>query len=864
VPEPVATTFLFTDLEGSTRLWEDAPERMRPALARHDALARAAVERHGGTVVKMTGDGVHAAFADPVDAVSASVAFQLELREVEAAHGVPLRVRCGMHLGTDEYRDRDFFGTAVNRAARIMGAAHGGQVLLSQAVAERVARRLGGDLALRDLGAVRLRDLASPERVFQVLHPQLRADFPALRSLEATPNNLPQQLTSFIGREDVLARARAMLAGTRLLTIVGTGGLGKTRLSLQLAADVLDDFPDGAWFVELAPLRDGALVPHAVASVLGVKEDPGKPVMDALTAFSRDRRMLLVLDNCEHLLAACADLAQTLLQSGPAAKVLATSREVLHVRGEASLPIPALDATHAARLFVERASAIAPSFAADAGNAPAIAEICHRLDGIPLALELAAARVRVLRVDDIAARLSERFTLLKSRDSTTLPRQHTLRALIDWSYDLLDEDERALFRRLAVFAGSFALDAAEAVDPHANFAADDVLDLLARLVEKSLVVHDAPSGRYHLLETVRQYAQERLDASPDGDDARTRHLVYYVELAERARPELFGPHQTKWLARLDQERENLLAAHANASRVAGGASLGLRLVSGLRFYWINRGLLRLGVRVTQEALARPGAQARDAARSLALFDAGQISIWAGAYAEGRPLLEESLAISRELDDRPRIAAALQPLSIAARGEGDNAMALRYAEEAVALARGQADRHSLAAALNGLAQAHRLSGNLAAADDLYGQMLDLSRAVGNPETIAIGLLNRAIVAIERGKLESASAMLGEVLAIVDETGSQPVGQSLLEIAAGLVAAQARCERAAWLYGAAQANAERTGIGRDPADEDFLNTQLAPAREALGAQGFAAAEEAGHAADYAAAIEEARGLLRPVSC
>jgi len=858
------TTFLFTDLEGSTRLWEDAPERMRPALARHDALARAAVERHGGTVVKMTGDGLHAAFADPVDAVSASVALQLELGDVEAALGVPLRMRCGVHLGADEYRDRDFFGTAVNRAARIMSAAHGGQVLVSQAVAERVERRLAGGVTLRDLGAVRLRDLASPERVFQVLHPRLRADFPALRSLEATPNNLPQQLTSFIGREDVLAQARDMLARTRFVTIVGTGGLGKTRLSLQLAADVLDDFPDGVWFVELAPLRDGALAALAVASVLGVKEEPGKPVVDALKAFVRERRLLLVLDNCEHLLAACADLAQALLQAGTGLKVLATSREALHVRGEASLPIPALDAAHAARLFVDRASAIAPTFAADAASAPAIAEICRRLDGIPLALELAAARVRVLRVDDIAARLSERFTLLKSRDSTTLPRQHTLRALIDWSYELLDPDERGLFRRLAVFAGSFAVDAAEAIDSGASAGADDVLDCLARLVEKSLVVHDAASGRYHLLETVRQYAQERLDGSPDGDGARTRHLVYYVELAERARPELFGPHQTKWLERLDRERENLLAAHANAGRIADGASLGLRLVSGLRFYWINRGLLRLGVRVTQEALARPGAQARTAARSLALFDAGQISIWGGAYAQGRPLLEESLAISRELDDGPRIAAALQPLSIAARGEGDNAMALRYAEEAVALARDQPDRHSLAAALNALAQAHRLSGNLVAADDLYGQMLELSREVGNPETIAIGLLNRAIVAIERSALDAAAGMLVEVLAIVDETGSQPVGQSLLEIAAGLVAAQSRYERGAWLYGAAEANAERTGIGRDPADEDFLRAQLAPAREALGAGPFTAAEEAGRASDYGTAIEEARRLLRPVSC
>ena len=871
------TTFLFTDLEGSTRLWEAAPERMRPALAQHDALARAAVEAHGGTVVKMTGDGVHAAFGDPLRAIDAAIAFQQSLADAETGHGIALRVRCGLHCGVDEQRGGDFFGAAVNRAARLMSAAHGGQVLVSRAIAEHVAHRLRGDTSLRDLGVVRLRDLTEPEQVFQVVHPRLRADFPALRSLAATPNNLPQQLTSFIGREQILAEARTLLGRTRLLTLVGAGGLGKTRLSLQLAASVLDDFIDGVWFVELAPLRDASLVAQAIASVLHVKEEPGKPVIDALVAHLRERTLLIVLDNCEHLLGGCADVAKKLLQGSRTAKVLASSREALHVPGETTLTVPALAAPAAGaqasagslgafesvRLFVDRAVAAVPGFTVHAGNAGAIAEICRRLDGIPLALELAAARVRVLAVDAIASRLAERFTLLRSRDSTALPRQHTLRALIDWSYDLLATDERALFRRLAVFAGSFTLEAAEAVGGGA-LAPDDLLDTLARLVEKSLVVHDAHNGRYQLLETIRQYAQERLDETRDGDAARMRHLAHYVALAERARPELFGKDQALWLARLDAERENVLAAHAYADTASDGVALGLRLVSALRFYWINRGLLRLGLDVTTHALDRPGAAVRNAARSLALFDAGQISMWMGQYAQGRPVLEESLAIAREMGDDGRVAAVLQPLSMAALGLGDPASAVRYAEEAVTHARQQPDRHRLAAALNALAQAHRQAGALDHADVLLRQMLTLSREIGNPETIAVGLLNHASVAIERSALPDARAMLREVLAIAATTGSQPIAQSVLEVAAGMAAASQHHESAAWLFGAAEANAARTGIGRDPADERFLQSHVAQARAALGAAACAAAEHAGRVAPLGDALEEVRRLVDGVSC
>jgi class 3 adenylate cyclase len=425
-------TILFTDIEGSTRLWDQEPERMRPALASHDALVRGVIETHRGTVVKLTGDGVYAAFADPVDAITATLRMQLALADPAATNGVPLRVRCGLHTGTLEHHDNDYFGSEVNRGARIMSAAHGGQVILSQAVVDHMAGRLPAEVTLRDLGSVRLRDLSRPEHVYQVVHPKLRQDFPALRSLEATPNNLPQQVSSFVGREEVLRQVKTVFEATRLLTLLGVGGLGKTRLSLQVGADVMDEYPDGVWFVELAPLPDPRLVPQAVASALGVVEESGRPVQEALVKHVHDRKLLLILDNCEHLALAAAELAKALLQAGPQVKVLATSRESLHISGETTFSVPplavppkhrpialtALGEYESVRLFAERAVAAKPGFAMTEKNAQAIAEICRTLDGIPLALELAAARVRALPIEAIATRLSDRFRLPTGGDKT--------------------------------------------------------------------------------------------------------------------------------------------------------------------------------------------------------------------------------------------------------------------------------------------------------------------------------------------------------------------------------------------------------------------------------------------------------------
>ena len=868
------TTFLFTDIEGSTRLWEREPERMSVALASHDALARAAIERHHGTVVKTTGDGIHAAFDDPVDALCATLDLQRSIADPAATGGVALLLRCGLHAGVVERRDNDYFGRAVNRAARIMTAAHGGQVLLSQAVATLVSERLPDRVALRDLGSVRLRDLADQEHLFQVLHPQLRADFPALRTLEATPNNLPQQITSFIGRERELAEARELLGKARLLTLVGAGGLGKTRLSLQLAADAIDDFPDGVWFVELAPLSDPDRVPQALASVLGVKEDPGRPAIEAILRHVHDRGLLVILDNCEHLAVACAELSVRLLKAAPRVKVLASSREQLRVAGEALFQVPplavpagdgeitlaALTQYESVHLFVDRALAANQAFHVTEQNAAAVAEICRRLDGMPLALELAAARVRSLSVERIAERLGDRLRLLTGGDRTALPRQQTLRALIDWSFDLLPEAERALLRRLAVFAGGWTLEAAEEVASGSGIPKASVLDLLSRLVEKSLVEIDADGERYRLLETIRQYAQEKLDESGEQSEIRARHLAHYFALAEKARPELVGRDQAVWLLRLDVERENLLTAHAWCDRAEDGGETGLRLVQAIKQYLVNRGLWALRHAMTVEALARRGAQARNSARCTGLFNAGQGCCFMGRYAEAAPYLDESLAIARELGDRWRIGGALQLLGLASLAQGDLANARRHLEEGLAVARETGSKYEIAAATNGLAQLYRVEGALDAAEPLFEAVLAMARELGDREVVAVALLNLAMVAIARGSATRARAMLLDVHAIVEEIGSRPAGQSVLEVSAGLAAMREEWVRAARYFGAAERQAVQTGLRRDPADEAFLSAMIARARAALAAELFTAAKSEGGALPYEAALADARTWLQ----
>ena len=846
---------------------------MPEASARHDSIMRAAVEGNRGALVKTTGDGALASFEDPLDALGATLELQRMLSDPAATNGVRLAVRCGMHVGVSEARDKDFFGPAVNRAARIMSIAHGGQVLLSEATAVLLRDRLPAGTSLRALGAVRLRDLSTVERVYQVLHPALRESFPALRSLEATPNNLPHQATTFIGRERELAEARRELGAARLLTLVGAGGIGKTRLSLQVAAEVLEDFPDGVWLVEFAPLDDGRLVPQAVASVLGIKEEAGQPVTEALVKHVAERHLLLILDNCEHVVEACAALAARLMRQAPHARILASSREPLRVGGEVCFPVPALagpgaqdpvaaDALSqypAVRLLVDRATAARATFSLTEDNARAIAEICQRLDGIPLAIELAAARVRALSVESIAARLNDRFHFLTGGSRTALPRHQTLRALIDWSYDLLTERERILFRRLAVFSGGWTLEAAEAVCSGAPVDEGDVLDLLTELIDKSLVIVVAEGDRYRLLETVRQYADEREVQSGEADATRSRHLAFFLALTEKLAPALLGPEQARALERLDLERENILSAHGWCLRMEGGAEPDYRLVHAIKQYWFIRGQLDLGHRVTVEAVQNAQGPTTGLARCKALWVAGQISSAMARYDEAPLYLLESLQLARALEDSRMVVSALNGLTAAALGQGDAERARVHCEEALHLANGLGNKRQIAVASNALAHIYRLQGQLDAAEPLYERTIELGRELGDREVAAVGLLNLAMVAIERGSAGQARALLGEVLAIAEHTGSKPAGKSALEVSVGLAALAGDWSRAARFYGIAQRQTDYTGIRRDRVDDAFLQPLISKTREALGEAVFAASHAAGYALDFDDGIAEARAWL-----
>jgi predicted ATPase/class 3 adenylate cyclase len=678
-------TFLFTDVESSTRAWLRNTAAMGAALARHDALIEHLVAEHDGQVVRPRGEGDSrfAVFARASDAVAAACAVQLALVEEHWDLTEPLQVRMAAHTGEADLRLGDYYGPAVNHCARLRAVAHGGQVVVSAVTAELVRETLPTQVSLRDLGLHQLKDLEQPERVWQLVHPNLPADFRPLTSLSARRTNLPIELSSFVGREQAIAELSDLLASARLLTLTGPGGIGKTRLALHLAADALANYPHGVWLVRLDALADNDLVPAAIATVMGIREQPGRSLLETLTDAIGSSQLLLVLDNCEHLIQACAKLAEALLQACPQVQLLATSRESLNVAGEVvwhvpplSLPEPhrppapeQLGEYQAVRLFIERAVAVRHGFAVTNQNAPAVAQVCQRLDGIPLAIELAAARVGVLSVEQLVERLDERFRLLTGGSRTASPCQQTLRAAIDWSYELLSEAERALFRRLAIFAGGWTMEAAEAVCVGNAIASEDVLDRLSSLVNKSLVNAEERHGaeRYRLLETIRDYARERLEASGEAEAVRRQHAEHFLALAEHVAPELRGARQAQWVKRLDAEHDNLRAAlHWCVEH--GEVEQGLRLGGALWRFWQMHGHLTEGRERLMEALRLPEdgmpSERRMAARAVALNGA---AAWRGTgdYALARSMYEERLAISRELGDRLGVAESLNNLGIVA-------------------------------------------------------------------------------------------------------------------------------------------------------------------------------------------------------
>ena len=872
-PTRKLAAILSSDVFGYSRLMGEDEQATYEAVVGLRALMRRQVERHAGRVVDATGDALLAEFASAVEAVRCACEIQRELARVNADRPEPrrMRVRIGINLGDVLESDGALYGDGVNIAARVQTAGEPGGVCISGAVHEQVLDKL--PLRFDAVAESSFKNIARPIAAYHVRAAGIAELPPAALPVRRPSSNLPRQLSSFVGRAADIVAVHTLLGAGRLVSLVGPGGIGKTRLALQVASRVSSQIADEVWLVELAALSDPRLVPQAVASTLGIKAEAGRPVIEALLAALRGRRILMLLDNCEHLAQACAELTRQLLQAVPGLRVLATSREPLRVAGEASHPVAVLatpdaqqtgmaaDAIEpeAVQLFVERAVAAQPGFRLTPQNWPAVAAICRRLDGIALAIELAAARVRSMSVAQIAARLSDRFHLLTRGDRTALPRQQTLRALIDWSYDLLAEPERMLFRRLSVFAGGWTLEAAEAVGAAGDADIADVPDLLGRLVEKSMVEVDLTSGRYRLLQSVRQYALDRLEESGQADAVRDRHLAWMLELAETARPHLTGPDQATRMEQLDAEGDNFLAAHAWCNQSADGAQSGLRLMFALKLYLFNRGLLAPLRRGVLDALARPGAQVRDIHRCRALQAAGQVEFMTGHYDSAKIRLEEALGIADELGDAGRAASVLQTLGMTCVAQGDRPAAHRFLRQALDLAQGRGDKREHAAALNALAQLQRIEGTLDAAQPLYEQALALTRELGDHESTAVALLNLALVAIGRGVSVTAIGLLLEALDIAEAIGSQLAGANMLAITAGVAATREDWADAAWFHAAATAQMRLTGQRPDPADDALLAPLAARTREAMNEPTFETSASSGAAATYDQSLGAARAWL-----
>jgi predicted ATPase/class 3 adenylate cyclase len=663
-------TFLFTDIEGSTRLWQEKPQAMSVSHARHDAILREAIEANDGYVFQIVGDSFSAAFHTALDGVRAVLSAQRNLQAEPWGETGDLRVRMGLHTGsaeisTDGSNQYQAGYATIASTQRVMSAAHGGQVLLSQTTHELLQNDLPENVNLRDLGEHRLKDLRSPLRLYQLLAPDLPQDFPALKSLDAFPNNLPFQLTSFIGREKEMADIQAMLNSARLVTLTGPGGTGKTRLSIEVGTKELATFANGVWLIELAPLSDESQIIPALAQVFGLQELPFNPLASLVMDYLRDKKLLLLLDNCEHLIEACAHLADDLLHQCAGLKILASSREALGIAGEVAYRTPSLAAAESTRLFVERASAANPNFRLTEGNASSVAQICSRLDGIPLAIELAAARARLLSPEQIAARLDDRFRLLVGGSRTALPRQQTLRALIDWSYDLLAEEEQGLLRTASVFVGGWTLDALEAVADDPN-----TVEHLEQLVNKSLVVTEERENemRYFMLETIRQYAREKLFDAKHSSAARDRHFVYFDHLSEKMWDAFRSADMLAWANRAMDEAENFRAAldWGLENHVEDNLHLAANLciVSGMMGSQVE------GLAAVKSALERfrtlPPVDGeantyRQKLTAKALYAQGLIGMAIGGVPFAMQSLREAISIARQTGDKRMLGYSLEML-----------------------------------------------------------------------------------------------------------------------------------------------------------------------------------------------------------
>lgn len=900
-------TFLFTDIEGSTKLAQQYPGALPALLARHNAILRDAIESNQGHVFRVAGDAFCAAFPTADDALNATLTAQRALQH-EAWTPAPIKVRMGLNSGNaqpelDGDRLVDYAGyLTLTMVQRVMSAAHGEQILLSHTTADLVANQLPGEISLRDLGEHQLKGLLHPEKLWQVVAPDLSGDFPALSSLSTPTNNLPTQLTTFIGRERELSDAQEKLGAARLLTLIGPGGTGKTRLSLQIATEQLPRFEEGVWLVELAPIADPTYIVSTIAAVFDIREAQGIPLINLLIDYLRAKELLLVLDNCEHLVEASAHVADQLLHACPKLKIIASSREALGIDGETIYRVPSLSLPdrsssdlmdyEATRLFIDRATKAEPRFHATKENAAAVLQICRRLDGIPLAIELAAARVKIFTPEQIAERLDDRFKLLTGGSRTAIPRQQTLRALIDWSYHSLNDLEQRSLRRLAVFSGGWAIEGAEAV-----IGEDEAIDGLLGLVNKSLVNVDEQSGaaRYRFLETIRQYAMEKLLESGEAVESRNRHLDYVLEIAGEPELERFGSQHLSWLDQMEVEHDNLRAALEWSS--SNNLAKAIELALALGNFWLLRDYNSEAMTWCQTILGRSEARPDLAATRARLYAVlAQAAIYSGNHKLGHAAAMSGLSLAEQATDQRAIARLYAGASLSAMYLGDFSAAQQALQSGEALARkmGYTDQLAMILMLGaqitfyasgdidrtkaymaeaesmrieagpqwstsmlpfGIARLLGLLGDVEGARTQFELAADTAQEMGNMRIVYSCWSELAHILRRHGEIDEALQGYKKVLPKWRELGHRAAVAHELECIAFILSQKDQPERAVTLLGAAGALRESIDSTMTPAERIEYDKVISTLRSQLGEDKFKQLWNAGRALSMDQAIEYA---------
>ena len=819
-------TFFFSDIEGSTRLIQKLGESYPDVLLAHHTVLRQALAEHGGNELRTEGDSFFIVFGSALDACSGAAAAQQALQSHAWPEGGRVQVRIGLHTGEATLVGNEYLGLDVHRAARVASAAHGGQVLVSETTRALVDHVLPSSLTLKDLGLHRLKDLARPERLYQLNIDGLPGEFPALRTLEATPNNLPTQMTSFIGRDDQVREGRELLSRARLLTLTGPGGTGKTRLSLQIAADVMDQFPDGVYFVPLAAVQDPELVPSAIAQALAISSTGGRRPIDALLEHLHDKRTLLVLDNFEQLLPA-APLAIMLLEGSPGLRVLVSSRSVLRVYGEQEFPVPplavpdlkalpslsALSQFEAVRLFIERAVAVKPDFRATNENAPAIAGICERVDGLPLAIELAAARIKLFSPQALLSRLEKSLTALGSGARDLPSRQQTLRGAIQWSYDMIDAPGRRLLARFSVFARGGSLEQVESVCGPPDDIGGDVIDMLDQLADQSLVrrLPDFSEPRFLMLQTIREFAAEQLEQSDEAAAIKDRHVQAFIALAQQAQPHVFGSRRKEWLDRLEMEDDNLRAA-LDWTLATGDAKNAMLLSACLWRFWQMRGHIHEGRARVVAALALPKSRDYPMERLQALEAAGGLAYWQADMESAQRFYDECLELTRTTGDKQALANALYNAAF------PNVVNMRESErprqlllEALPLFRELGDQSSVGRTLWGLGNGYYFDREYPTAKVTLEESHAVFRTIDDRFGLGWALHTHGLVSLKMGDIEAARKDFLEAIELFKEGGDVSGMVLQLDNLSQVIRADGDPGTATRLASAARVHQRSTGTG-----------------------------------------------------